>query len=216
MVHPLGDWAQRARANRYNKKNPRELKAILECLAPLELEGGDRFVDFGCGQGFHLLEAAKRVQQAIAVDGSPSQLAHARRVLRGRANVQFLLSDFLQVRLAGGWISKGFSRRALHHLDDRGKHAFLAGISPAFGPGGLFLLEDVIRFPGWQAALADFQAGRGDPALQVPLCLQADIGEAFPAQLGTLAAAFAGGGFRILSCQQLSPFYGRILAQHVG
>lgn len=213
MTHPLGNWAENARAIRYNARNPQIITEIRECLAPLKLDENDRFVDFGSGEGLHLLEAASRVEEAVGIDISPFQMAQAQRRLRHVGNVTLIEADFSDLMLDTYHFTKGFSRRALHHLNDEEKASFFANIGPSFATGALFLLEDVIRFPGWQAALVDFREGRSDPKLKVPDCILQDIGEEFPADAETLDGALAHGGFRVLSCEQGSPFYGRILSQ---
>lgn len=215
MVHQFGDWTGKSRAIRYNERNPKNIKEIMECLAPLELDVNDRFVDFGSGEGFHLLEAAKRVREAVGIDISSFQMTRAHRHLRGVENVKLIKADFSERMLDAGQFTKGFSRRALHHLSDKEKASFFAHIGPSFLPGALFLLEDVICFPGWQSAVVDFREGRSDPKLRVPDCLLQDIGEEFPTDAVTLEDALAHGGFLALSCERGSPFYGRILAQRV-
>ena len=173
----------------------------------------DRFIDFGSGEGFHLFEAAKQVKEAVGIDVSSFQMAKAKKHLRPLDNVHLIEAEFSNLVLPPGLFTKGFSRRALHHLDDKGKSLFFAKIGPSFTAGALFLLEDIIRFPGWQDALADFRKDRSGSKSMVPDCILQDTGEEFPTDVQVLEMAFADGGFQVLSCEQESPFYGRILAQ---
>lgn len=130
-----------AHYNAHYSLSPADMRPYLERLA---FEPTDALVDFGCGDGTFLAAAAPLVSRALGVDVSAHQSGLARTRLRDLKNVEVVVSDFLKFETAGRRFTKGFSRKALHHLPDPDKAAFLKRISACFAPGSRLLLEDAM------------------------------------------------------------------------
>lgn len=192
-------------------------------LSRLALGPADTLVDFGCGDGSFLAWAAPLAGRAVGVDGSPPQFELARSKLKGLPNVEVIQAGFLDFDPSGRVFTKGFSRKALHHLTDPDKEAFLRRVAPSFAAGSLFLLEDgmfsfdrkdlVSRMPQVvQEAAAYFadawQAKRGDFLHS----LEAE----FPTGQAFWAAAFEAAGFRVLERWNKTCFLGGLLARKEG
>ena len=211
------NWRSPKRAERFQKESPFNPEEIKASLAPLELNGTDHFIDFGCGCGHHLHEAAKVVQQAWGVDLSPHMVASAREFNKDLPNVvidQFALQG---LSICEGYFTKGFARDSLTFLQEDARHEFLMGISRGFAEGALFLLEDVILFPGWEQAIVDFKVGL--PGISMPAFLVDPNPEArydtIPFDSATLEGFFSCAGFQALSIESVCPGYGRALFQKV-
>lgn len=92
---PLGRIRATVRAGRT------EMRETLLSWLPADLRG-QRILDAGCGTGALAIEAARRGAHVVAVDLSPTLLAHARASLppiAGRGSVTFLPGDMLDPAL---------------------------------------------------------------------------------------------------------------------
>lgn len=213
------DWKEKNFVERYNAlygPAGADFAAAAELLA---LCPGDFLADFGCGDGAFLEYAARLGLKAAGVDASLHQVQKAREKLRSNAKIEIVNSAFLDFDPGMRVFTKGFSRKALHHLDNAQKAVFFKNIGPAFGPGSLFLLEDgIFDFPRaelenrWAGLMIEaekyygayWQAKRAD----VEYCFRSE----FPAGAKEWAAAMAAGGFRPLRRVKKCSFYGSILA----
>lgn len=213
-------WSDEDYAARYNRLYATPAEEFRACLELLDLSGEDSLVDFGCGNGEFLALAAGRVRSALGVDGSGPQMDEAERRLQGVPGVELVRSSFQDFRPGGRSFTRGFSRKALHHLDDAEKGRFLAAVGPAFRPGALFLLEDGMFFgfgraeleERWEALMeeaaryygATFEARRED--------LAHSFREEFPTGAEDWERLLAGAGFRVLRRIPRCSFYGTLLA----
>ncbi|MCX5795203.1 MAG: class I SAM-dependent methyltransferase [Elusimicrobia bacterium] len=215
-----GDWKDAGFVAHYNALyglSEAEARPYLDRLA---LNRADSLVDFGCGDGSFLAWAAPLAGRALGVDGSARQAGLAREKLRRLPHVEVVESGFLDCGLAGRTFSKGFSRKALHHLTDPQKLEFLRRVGPFFSPGALFLLEDGI-FPFERAQLeahmpqvmeegaayfADAWPAKRDDFLHM-------MREEFPTGAGFWSAAFEAAGFRVAERWQKNCFLGGLLAR---
>lgn len=106
--------------------------------------GGGRVLELGTGTG----ETARRLLEGlpgaelVCVDESAEMLAAAAEALP-RDRVQFVRGR-LQDPLPGGKFDLVVSSLAIHHLDDQEKLDLFGRIFAALGPGGRFVLGDVI------------------------------------------------------------------------
>jgi len=214
------DWKKKESAERYNELYDLPAEDAERYLRLLGLREGDVFVDFGCGRGDMLALAAAKVRTAVGVDVSPQQIALARERLRGIGNVEFVEASFEGFDAAGRRFTKGFARKALHHLDDEGKAAFFRRLGSVFEAGGLFLLEDAVysfdrkeldaRMPELlkelEAYFGERWAAKKDDVLHM-------LRHEFPTGHNAWAAALEAGGFQVVERWQTTGFLGGFLAR---
>lgn len=216
----MASWSDRAYSERYNQlygTPAQEFQALLDLL---ELSGDDDLLDLGCGNGDLLALAAGRVRSAVGVDLSGPQADEAERKLAGWPAVSIVRSSFLDFDPAGRTFSRGFSRKALHHLPDADKERFLARLGPVFRPGARFLLEDGMFFgygredleARWEALMEEAARYYGDSWESK----KEDIVHSFRAEFPTGEARWReileGAGFRIEASVPRCSFYGMLLA----
>lgn len=137
-----GDWKDRGFVAHYNTLYGLSESEARPFLTRLDLKPSDSLVDFGCGDGSFLALTAPLVAKAVGVDGSPHQVELARQRLKALPQAEVVASGFLDFDPAGRTFTKAFSRKALHHLTDPEKQAFLRKVGPSFSAGALFLIED--------------------------------------------------------------------------
>lgn len=138
------NWKAADYVERYNHLYQPNWDEINRYKEILQLTKKDVIVDFGCGNGEILRHFALSARQVLGVDGSEQQIVEARRALSDVANAECILSPFLECELGNRVFTKGFSRKALHHLTDREKRTFFEKISSHFVEGALFLIVDGI------------------------------------------------------------------------
>jgi tRNA (cmo5U34)-methyltransferase len=106
--------------------------------------GARRILDLGVGTG----ETARRVlalhpsARLVGVDASEEMLARARETLP--ADRVELRVGRLEEPLPDGPFDLVVSCLAVHHLDGEGKADLFRGVREALGPGGRFVLGDVV------------------------------------------------------------------------
>jgi ubiquinone/menaquinone biosynthesis C-methylase UbiE len=121
-------WTQRASAwERWETVLQHSISAVNPVLLrELDLEPGQRVVDFGCGSGDPTLGIAPWVGprgSVVGIDISPGMLAAARRrarILR-IGNVRFRRADIARVRFDGPRFDRLVSRFSLMFADDVGR-----------------------------------------------------------------------------------------------
>lgn len=205
------NWCAPEQARLFVAEWPYDPAEVQRSLRPLHLCETDRLIDFGCGCGYLVREAAKIVHEAWGVDISPYLVAVARDTIQSVPNAWVEQFAFQGMTLERAYFTKGHARNALSYLTEAEKWEFLQGVAPGFAPGALFLLEDVILFPGWEQAVEDFRAGL--PGVTMPSCLVAPLAgpDTKPFHAETLEKGFRGAGFRLSSLEEVCPGYGRAL-----
>lgn len=120
-----------------------EAHGVLDRLA---LKADARLIDFGCGTGTFVIEAAKRCKQVYAVDVSPAMLsrAQAKAAAAGVENISFCHAGFLSYTHEGETVDAVTTTFAFHHLPDFWKGIALRRLHGLLKPGGLFYLSDAI------------------------------------------------------------------------
>lgn len=213
-------WQKPDYARKYRENYSFPEKTLRKLLKKLNISGSDRVLEFGCGDGAFMSAAAKRAAWVHGIDCSCGQLAKAALNLKGLDNVSLEKKDFLDFS-GGGGFTRGFSRKALHHLSDRDKKSFFRKISPAFKPGSLFLIEDGIFFSfsrsmlekKWSYLMKACEKYYGSQwekkKKDVVYCFRHE----YPTGLLQWRQALSAGGFRIVEVEKYSPFYGFILAK---
>lgn len=211
-------WTDREYAERYNRiyaTSPEEFRA---CLDLLDLGPSDSLVDFGCGNGDFLALACELVRSATGVDLSRPQIEEARAKLQGRAEI--VQSTFLDFDAGPRRFTRGFSRKALHHLTDPEKDLFLQRVGPAFLPGALFLLEDGMFFgferadleAHWDGLMREAEAYYGEGWAARKADLVHSMREEFPPGAAEWERLFEKAGFRVVRRLPRCSFYGALLA----
>jgi ubiquinone/menaquinone biosynthesis C-methylase UbiE len=215
-------WQDNKLVDWYNQNLQFEQKQMESYVEPLGLAGSDNFVDFGCGNGMLLAYVAPRVKTAVGIDSSPEQFLQAEERLKELNNVELINAGFLDCNLEGRLFSKASARKSLHHLTDDEKFVFFKKISKYLSPGALFALEDGI-FAFEKACLSENQKTLFEEAERYYGNRWEMIREAFtdtifneyPADRQTWESAFRSGGFEIVVSEQITCFYGKIVARRV-
>lgn len=123
-------------------------------LELLQLQGGERVLDAGCGSGFHTLLLAEQLPegQVVAVDVSPEMLDRLRRNAARRKlseRVEVLRADGLQLPLEDESVDRAVSAAVWHHLDD--PQQACRELARALRPGGRAVVSDLEIQPATKA-----------------------------------------------------------------
>jgi ubiquinone/menaquinone biosynthesis C-methylase UbiE len=105
-------WAgryERDRRSRFNAGPQRE------ALATLELHGGDRFLDVGCGSGAAVRAAGAVAERAVGVDLSAEMIRRANGLAAGVANVEFVVGDSEALPFPDGTFTAVLCTASFHH-----------------------------------------------------------------------------------------------------
>ena len=214
------NWKDRRYVARYNSLYATPQEEFLKCAELLRLGPEDRLIDFGCGNGDFLAVALKTVSSAMGLDLSENQLGQAALRFKGDNRVELKRSAFLDLAPGPRTFTKGFSRKALHHLTDPEKKTFFTRAGKYFEKKALFLLEDgIFDFEradldrNWPGLMKDCEAYYGSAwerkKKDVSFCFK----EEYPTGIKAWTAAFAAGGFKIIKRERRSSFYGSLLAE---
>ncbi len=217
-----GNWADKDYSAHYNSLYATPAEEFRACLEKLSPGPSDMLLDLGCGNGEFLKLALAKVSGAVGVDLSDSQLGQAALRFKGDARVKLVKSAFLDFRPEPGAFTRGFSRKALHHLEDADKPVFFERLGRGFKPGALFLLEDgIFDFErselelNWEALMKDcaayYGAGWESKKADVSFCFRQE----FPTGIKAWTAALDAGGFRVVERERRSSFYGSLLAKKI-
>lgn len=143
-----------------------DYEALQDAVAAASIHGGPvaRILELGTGTGAtaqRLLAAHLRASM-VGVDGSPSMLAAAARALP---------SERFQARLAAleeplpeGPFDLVASALTVHHLDDEAKAELFRRVRRVLGPGGRFVLADVVRPEDPSDAVIELEEGFDRPS----------------------------------------------------
>ncbi|MGK2851349.1 MAG: class I SAM-dependent methyltransferase [Candidatus Limnocylindrales bacterium] len=112
-------------------------------LDRLPLDGDERVLDAGCGTGRvteHLLERLGDGGRAIALDGSPAMVDHAReRLARFGDRVEYVVADLGQPLPIAGTVDAVLSTATFHWVPDHG--ALFANLAAVLRPGGWLVAQ---------------------------------------------------------------------------
>lgn len=129
-------------AERYQKSPSDTQKWGRELVSKLNLEGGERVLDIGCGDGRVTAEIAHLVPRgaAVGVDSSPEMVAVAQRTFPPQeyANLRFQQMDATRLEFCGEF-DVVFSNAALHWIADH--RPLLQGIHRSLTCPGRLLLQ---------------------------------------------------------------------------
>lgn len=206
----------------YNQHLRFENGQIEKYISALQLGEQDSLVDFGCGNGMLLEQAAPLVESAVGVDGSSEQLKKAKERLEGLKNVLLINAGFLDCDLQGRVFTRGSARKALHHLTDDEKLCFFDKISLNFKRDALFMLEDAVfdfekerLEENKERLFAEAEAFYAERWNSMKEAFTETIIEEYPTDKKNWEAALAKAGFEIIRYDRITCFYGKILARKV-
>ncbi len=129
-------------ASEYRDSSSNQKRWAMELLRRLELEGAERLLDIGCGDGEITAEIARRVPRGsvLGVDSSRDMVELASRQYPADRypNLAFLLKDARELDFAEEFDAV-FSNACLHWVKDH--QPVLDGIRRCLKPGGRVLLQ---------------------------------------------------------------------------
>jgi trans-aconitate methyltransferase len=159
-------------ANDYAKHSGAQLNWARELLAKLHLQGQERVLDIGCGEGKITVEIAQAVPKGsvLGIDSSAVMVRSAQECFSNTqvCNLLFMECDARQMKFAGEF-DVVFSNAALHWIIDH--RPVVLGIQHALKKKGKLLLQmggkgnaadildvfdDVLRQPAWAAYFEGF------------------------------------------------------------
>jgi trans-aconitate methyltransferase len=130
-----------------------------ELAGKLRLQGHERLLDIGCGDGKITAELAAALPRggAVGTDASGDMIAFAQKQFAGVANLRFQVADMRALPFVREF-DVVFSNAAVHWVKDH--RSVLAGVARALAPGGRALLQmgGKGNIPVLTAALAELTA----------------------------------------------------------
>ena len=125
----------------------KELEVVLEVVGDV---AGLRVLDLGCGDGIHVVEAARRGAVATGIDASTGMLEAAReRVAAERVEVHLLRVDAQDLPFDEGSFNIVTAVTILCLVNDA--HAVLAEAARVLTPGGRVIIGELGRWNTWAA-----------------------------------------------------------------
>ncbi len=149
LVHVGTDFENLEEVEKYDRRMS-QLRNIHdevdEVIRSLELKPDQVILEYGCGTGEFAIEASRHCHEVYAVDISPVMLKYAenKAVKKGRENISFVHSGFLNYHHTGEPIDAVVTQLALHHLPDFWKMIALKRIHDIMKEGGTLYLRDVV------------------------------------------------------------------------
>ena len=126
-------------------------ETVAQVLRDAHLPGRGLALEIGPGDGAFLLELSPVFERVLALDNAPEMLDRARTTAAGCDNIEFVLGDTGNSRLAGMQADCAVINMVLHHTPDPGQ--VLRDAAGALGPGGMMLVTDLCRHDqGWARA----------------------------------------------------------------
>jgi len=125
----------------YEKKNDTRISRL---LPHVDLDRGDKVVDFGCGNGLLMLETAGVVSEYVGIDFSPDFIAAAENKRRAfnLQNCRLLLGDINEVCARyHGYFTKAFLLDFSEHVSDSDLLEFLKSIRSSLRQDGELYLH---------------------------------------------------------------------------
>jgi len=113
----------------------------------LELRGGERVLDVGCGTGVLTRQIAARLATgdacAVGLDAAPKMIEVARRHARGLARLRFDVGAAEALAYPDASFDCAVSTFFYHHIDAELKRRSLAEVLRVLKPGGRLVIVDV-------------------------------------------------------------------------
>jgi ubiquinone/menaquinone biosynthesis C-methylase UbiE len=125
--------------------DPLRARQLRRLVGSLGLRGTERVLVFGSGAGSearYLADSLARGGRVTCLDVSATWLGEAKRRLRGRANVEYVLGDARSVGLAPESFDVIVAHYSLHDVDRPQLPATLAALAQSLEPGGRFVVVE--------------------------------------------------------------------------
>lgn len=205
----------------YNQNYATEADYFRQCLNLLKIGPDDRIIDLGCGNGEFLSLAAPLAQKVYGLDISRLQIELAQQNLGHFSNIELICAPFTTYQPQPNTFTKGFSRKALHHLTDAEKALFAQNVGPAFQSGALLYIEDGIFFEFERPQLMDNWERLKEQAAQYYgsawKAKEHDVMNSFlnefPCGVKYWQNCWERVGFKLIKVMPKSSFYGGIMLQ---
>jgi ubiquinone/menaquinone biosynthesis C-methylase UbiE len=142
-------------------------RRVLSLLGYLELRGGDRVLDCGCGMGFYLL-AMSRLRD-LRLTGLDSDADRLRWAERAGVEVELVQGDAQELPFEDAAFDKVLMSEVLEHLEDDGRA--LREVRRVLRPGGVLAISvPHARYPFWWDPIhRTWAALGGEPIRSGPL-----------------------------------------------
>jgi SAM-dependent methyltransferase len=123
----------------------RKIEPMFRHLSALNVGIGSRGLDLGCGQGWYLIEMARRGYRMTGVDAAVGQLVQARtNVLAGTATVDLAAASAAKLPFPSESFDFVYSVNLFHHIvDPVERSAALAEVRRVLRPQGVFFLHEM-------------------------------------------------------------------------
>ncbi len=127
-------------AEQYARNSSAQFQWALDLIGKLGLQGDERVLDIGCGEGKVTAELARRAPrgEVVGVDSSPDMIEKARSAFAGVAGLSFRVMDARSLSFEAGF-DVAFSNAALHWIKDHG--GLLRGVARSLRRGGRLLFQ---------------------------------------------------------------------------
>lgn len=134
VANLFDDWAKRGRAEGMEKGH---MKTAGHLLSGLRFEGGVRFLDLGCGNGWAGRFAAEMGARTRGIDASPEMVKRANELAsKKRLAARFQTGDFADLPFDDGSFDVVWSMEAIYYAPDPDE--VLREIQRVLTPGGTF------------------------------------------------------------------------------
>lgn len=128
------DWATRGRAEGMEKGHSKTAAPLLEGL---RFEGGVRFLDLGCGNGWAARYAAEMGARSRGIDASPEMVKLANALAsKKRLPARFQTGDFADLPFDDGAFDVVWSMEAMYYAPDPDE--VIREVQRVLTPGGTF------------------------------------------------------------------------------
>lgn len=143
------DYASTHEVEKYDARmrSFRDINGEIETIiAMTNLSIDNVLLEFGCGTGELLVNAAPKCKLVYGLDISPVMLEYAQQKINTLAlkNIKLFHAGFLTYRHKDEPVDIAVSQLALHHLPDFWKAIALNQVYKLLKPGGYFFLRDVV------------------------------------------------------------------------
>lgn len=134
VADTFDDWA---RSGRDEGMEMGHSKTALPLLESIRFEGGTRFLDLGCGNGWAARTAAQWGARARGIDASPEMVERARALAaKDKLPVRFQAGDFEALPFKDDEFDIAWSMEALYYAEDPDE--VLWEVKRVLQPGGVF------------------------------------------------------------------------------
>ncbi len=158
-------------AEQYARNSAAQFQWAVELIAKLALQGNERILDIGCGDGKVTAELARQAPrgEVVGVDSSQEMISRARTAFPSVPGLSFMVMDARALSFEQPF-DVIFSNAALHWVKDH--RTLLRGVADSLKPGGRILFQmggrgngeeifsvaaQVVRKGAWQGCFRGFE-----------------------------------------------------------